>query len=265
MKKLFSCGALLSALVCSAARGGVTADLVMPGYNAGTLSNGYTNTAAALGGLDALAGDGVSDTSIMTPFNAPYATTRYVGMQGATGQLTLHLSAPISIAPGAKLGVHSGAGLQYDFNNPVIQNFPTAGNYTSTRTSTLKVSFDDVTFSTVAADHVFRNPSNFYDQGITDPGFTTTPGTHAADQFQPFLGTIASFNGKDWPGTLAVLNGSAGGDWFDLSGVGLTAVNYVQFDTSANQTMYVDAVVGVPEPGTLSLLGVGLLLLKRRR
>jgi hypothetical protein len=42
-------------------------------------------------------------------------------------------------------------------------------------------------------------------------------------------------------------------------------VNYVQFDTAGTQTMYVDAVVGVPEPGALSLLGLGLLLLKRRR
>ncbi|HEX4797383.1 MAG TPA: PEP-CTERM sorting domain-containing protein [Humisphaera sp.] len=263
-RKLLSLSALTGALICSSTKAGVTADSVTT-YIPGIIRSDYRTSSAALGGLSSDAGFG----SIVTPFNPAFSTTDIVGLQGDGGLLTLHLSAPITIAPGAALGVHAGTGLAGDFNGPIVQNQNPAADFNS-RISTLKVSFDGTTFVTVAADHTFTNPSNFYDQGITDPGFPTSPGTHAADQFKPFFNVddahpLARFDGKDWTGTLAALNGSAGGDWFDLSGVNLPAINFVQFDTAGTQTMYVDAVVGVPEPGSLSLLGLSLLLLRRRR
>ena len=68
-------------------------------------------------------------------------------------------------------------------------------------------------------------------------------------------------------GLLSVLDGSAGGTWFDLTNVALPEVNFVEFSvTGAGQTMFVDAVVAIPEPASLGavLLGAGALALRRR-
>jgi hypothetical protein len=67
---------------------------------------------------------------------------------------------------------------------------------------------------------------------------------------------------------LTLLDGSAGGVWFDLTGVALPGVNYVKFSVDEQDVqMYVDMVVAIPEPASLSLLIVGgiALALSRRR
>ena len=258
MKRTISVFATIVALCGAAAYANITASSVNL-YHAGGEGT-WINPNAALGGLTAQTGDG----SNLNPFDAAFSTDDLVGISGANGDLVLQLSAPIGIIPGAALGVHTASGLALDPNSPFFANSNPAQNYTNPRKSTLSVSQNGSDWFTIATDHLFSNPSNYYDQGVTDP-FQTTPGTHAADQFQPFFGSLSSFNGKDFPGTLAVLNGSAGGDWFDLSGLPISQVNYVQFATSANETMYVDSVAGVPEPTVLPLLAAGLLLMRRRR
>jgi hypothetical protein len=257
MKRTIPVFATLVALGGAAAHANVTASSVRF-YKPGAEPT-YTDRSAALGALSSDAGDG----SVLNPFNAEFSTTAIVGLSGSSGDLILQLSGPIDIAPGAALGVHTACGLNSNF--PTAVNFDPAENYTNPRTATLSVSKDGIAWTTIAANHLFTNPSNFYDQGVTDPYFQTTPGTDAAHQFQPFWGDLASFNSKDWPGTLAVLNGSAGGDWFDLSSLPISQVNYVQFATTGNELMYVDAVMGVPEPTTVPLLAAGLLLLRRRK
>jgi hypothetical protein len=95
----------------------------------------------------------------------------------------------------------------------------------------------------------------------------------AANLGQPFLGSLSSFNGLDWQQTLAVLNGSAGGTWLDLSGVKtangqpITGVNYIKFsvpvkppidpNTGNPELMMVDAVVGISgnSPRSISVTG----------
>jgi hypothetical protein len=112
----------------------------------------------------------------------------------------------------------------------------------------VSVSKDGVTWKSLGA-HEFDIPTNYYAAGITTPGYQPTPGTTVADFTKPFLGPASDFESKDWSGVLSTLNGSAGGDWLDLSGTGLDAVNYVRFDvTGAGQKMYVDSVVGIPVP-----------------
>ena len=94
-----------------------------------------------------------------------------------------------------------------------------------------------------------------------------TPGTTEADWSRPFTGTLASFNGQNWSGTLAVLDGSAGGTWLDVTGVLPQGANFVKFDVGADQQMFVDAVASspIPEPTMMTLLGLAGLVVRRRR
>ena len=128
------------------------------------------------------------------------------------------------------------------------------------------VSSDGLNFVSLG-DHTFTNPSNAYTD-VTQPT-PKTPGSVPADFSEPFTGTLSSFNNENLQQVLATLNGSGGGDWFDLSGTGLSGVDYVELETSDGETDYVNAVTAVsaaPEPTSAALLGVGVAsLLGRRR
>jgi hypothetical protein len=256
----------------------VSADNVVS-YTPGAVAQTYQNPQAALGGLSPtmnFSGSFVdsngntqsfTDNTILTPFNAAYNPDQIVGI-GAGGQLTLHLSGAVATT-GKTLGVHTGTGLidaSPNFSG-AGQNLPTASSYTDPRVSTVRVSFDGNRWVSLGSIN-FQIPSNYYDQGVTNPGFTTTPGTHVADLSQPFTAPLTDFDNRDWPGTLTLLNGSAGGDWLDLSSTGLPGVNFVQFivPAGAPDLMYVDAVAGVaiPEPASASLLLLSLPMLLRR-
>jgi hypothetical protein len=139
--------------------------------------------------------------------------------------------------------------------------------YTAVRQASISVSDDGNSWASLGLI-TFDLPTNYYSEGLNDPGYATIVGTKVADFSKPFLGTLSDFDGKDWPHVLDLLDGSAGGTWLDLSGTGLSQVDYVKFDVEAGQQMYVDSVVGVavPEPGVaLILLGAGLLGLRQRR
>ena len=229
---------------------------------------GYTTSAAALGLPTA-------DTTfgLLTPFNAAFDPSQIVGI-GAGGSLVLKLSEPVSTGAGLTLGVHAAVGLA-DYSYPNGQagdgspSFPLL--YTGPRTATLSVSSDDITFKPVGT-FTFDNPTNYYSQGIDTPGLQFVPddSNQVADFAQPFSGTSASFTNEGWTQVLSTLDGSAGGNWFNLSGLGLSSVSYVEFTVPDGDVMYVDSVVGdpvsVPEPATLAIFPVAsLLLLKRPR
>jgi hypothetical protein len=244
------------------AHAAVSADAVVQ-YSAGTAPAGYQTAAAALGELnpDTNAGNPFG-YSALTPFNATWQGTQMVGI-GAGGSLTLHLGATAS-----KIGVHTGVGLinQGPGNG---QNTSPASTYTNPRQSLVEVSADGVLFVPLGAV-TFDSPSNYFDQGITNPTFQDTPGTHAADFGKPFSSVLSDFDGKDWVGTLAVLGGSMGGEWLDVSSTLPAGANFVRFSVPLGQAdpMFVDAVavVPVPEPaGVLSVGALSALLLGRRR
>jgi len=274
LRYVLSAGAV--AALASSVFAGIHADSVVS-YTPGAISATYQTPSAALGELSPTMnfagsyqdGDGNTvnflDDSILTPFNAAYNPDQIVGI-GAGGALTLHLS-ETAATNGKTLGVHTASGL-IDLAWPSGQNLPQAANYTDPRVAEVRVA--KVLGNWVSLGVInFENPSNYYSQGITNPGSDSTAGTALADFSQPFLGKLADFDNQDWNGTLDVLNGSAGGQWLDLSGTGLDGVNYVQFVVApgASDLMYVDAVsaVAVPEPASLAMLVVPMLLMKRRR
>jgi hypothetical protein len=78
---------------------------------------------------------------------------------------------------------------------------------------------------------------------------------------------LSDFNGLTYPQMLTLLNGSAGGTWFDLTNVPLPGVRFVEFSVDpADDRMFVDAVVAVPEPiGGVAIAIAALIVTGRRR
>ena len=227
--------------------------LGLPATTVGGYYNGYYN-----------------DYSVITPFNAQYNPADFVGISGAGGSIEFQLSQSIA-TNGFTLSVQSGIGLYDATGNG--DNLPTAAYYNNPQNATVFVSQDGTHWVSLG-DTSFTIPTNVYTD-VSGP-YTNTPGTILADFAKPFTGTLASFNGESFQQTLATLNGSGGGTWFDLSGTGLSEVNYVMLETDADnmsdeadETMYVNEITGiaVPEPGS-GMLIIGLLsigAMRRRR
>lgn len=257
-------GAALSVLAANSAQAAlVTADLVVS-YTSGAVPNTFEGDPYDISG--ASLGLPAADTGygVLTPFNGAFARDQITGV-GAGGNLILHLSSPVSTA-GKTLGVHAAVGL-IDADYPYGQNLSTATPYTDPRVASVSVSHNGTTWVSLGMVE-FDIPTNYYTQGITSPGFQETQGTMVADFAKPFTGSLSDFDGENWAATLATLDGSAGGEWLDLSGTGLQEVNYVKFEVAEpGAKLFVDSVVGVavPEPTGLIVLLPAAALLRRRR
>jgi len=243
-----------TALLVSSARAGISANQVVD-YTSGTAVNSYwgaayNNPSAALGTPDQTqnvpnlydsGGNQIAfaDNSAITPFNASYNPQNVVAIQNAGGQLTLKLSAPVTIGSGAALGIHAAVGLE-DSAYPSGQNSNPATTYTDPRQADLQVSQDGSKWVDLG-DKTFDAPTNIF-ANATDP-IGDTPGTAPANVFQPFYGSLSSFNGEDFAQVLTTLNGSAGGNWFDLSTLSLTSIDYVRLSTGDGEKMFIDSVV----------------------
>lgn len=250
------------------ARAGITASQVVA-YQPGTVVNSYwgapyTNSSAALGTPDAtqnvpdIFSGGVqtafADNSAITPFNASYNPANVVAIQNSGGTITLQLSAPVVVGAGAEIGIHAAVGLN-DSSFPNGVNFNPANTYTNPRQADIQVG--DGTTWVDLGNKTFDAPTNIY-TNATDPT-GATPGTTAANFFQPFSGNLTSFNGENFAQVLATLNGSAGGTWFDVSGIALSQIDEVRLSTSDGEEMFLDSVVAtsagsitVPPPPPMS-------------
>jgi hypothetical protein len=206
-------------------------------YTPGAAPSGYQDSTAALGKPVADTGFG-----ILTPFNAAWQGSHILAV-GAGGSVTLHLPKTAAFA-GNSLGIHAGVGI-IDEDWPNGQAGNPAAVYTNPRMAHLAVSQDGMTWVDLGAT-LFSNPTNFYAEGVTTPGYQTTAGTTEVDWSKPFTGTVASFNGENWTQMLGTLAGSAGGTWLTMSVASLAGINFVRFTVppSATDPMYVDAVVG---------------------
>jgi hypothetical protein len=221
----------------------------------------YENPAAALGGLNPVAGSFGGTTLYLTPFDPAFAPSDLVEI-GAGGSLVLKLAQTASTT-GYTVGVHTGFGL-LDVNYPSGTNANPASYLNSAlRRADVQVSADGVNWGNLGTI-TFDNPSNFDAGTATDPEGLSPGVGPAADPGKPFLGNLNSFNGLDWQDTLKTLNGSAGGTWLNLTGVKdgngnpIADVNYIKFVVPSNppldphtgnpEIMVVDAVVGTSGP-----------------
>lgn len=258
---LFSAAAL--AIASSSAHAGIFAD-AWTSYAQGTIDPAfatYSNPTTALEKPN----DDVNVNmpwgyGALTPSNATWQDIDMVGI-GAGGHLVLHLGRTASM-----IGVHAGVGL-IDVNWPNGDLLDPAFPYTAPRSASVSVSADDITYFPLGHS-TFELPTNFYDQGISSPSNATSPGTHEANFAQPFTGTLADFSGLDWAQTLTLLDGSAGGTWFDVTGVLPGGANFIRFDVGDNEIMFVDAVAtqAIPEPSIgLMLVAPAMLAMRRCR
>ena len=155
-----------------------------------------------------------SDTGfgILTPFNAAFSSDQIVGI-GAGGSMVLKLSARPVAASGFAIGVHAGVGMD-DYNYPDGQ----AGDgsaaepliYTYLRQADVMVGQQvgqSINWFDLGST-TFDIPTNYFTQGVTEPGGQFTDGTAVANFAQPFTGTSAGFENLDWTGILSDLNGS---------------------------------------------------------
>lgn len=214
----------------------------------------YTNPNSALGAPTTFIGYQNSD-----PFNAPYDAAQLVSV-GAGGSLTLHFNTPIQNTGANPFGldftIFGNAGfVDADYPNGIADGSLYGAN-------------EGVTQVSVSADGV-----NFY---LLNPALApTVDGLFPADSsgnFQlpvnPAL-TAGDFAGKDLNGIRALYNGSGGGTSYDISwaqGAALVSISYVRINVLSGKSE-IDAVVTVPEPGTVSLgvLGLGAFLFARRK
>jgi hypothetical protein len=240
-------------------------------YNAGAVVSGYdaSGGTAALGLptaiVDDYGGPDYDQAEYLTPFDAAWTPDEKVGI-GPGGSLTLQMSTPIA-TNGYTLGIHTGVGLE-DTSYPSGQNSSPAGVYTNPITADLSVSSNGTNWVDLG-NVAFTEPTNYYSD-ISGP-YSTTPGSQVANFAKPFIqptdDPLGVFDGENFAQTIASLNGSAGGTWFDLSGTGLSSVDFVRFTVGDDQNMFVDAVTGIPLPEPSAMLGslLAALMLRRRR
>ena len=254
----------LISIAAGRASAGVIANQVID-YTQGATTSSAVNSNSALGPITGNTGYGS-----VTPFNPPYSASQIV-VVGAGGQITVKMASPLMGAtPGATLGVFSNNGIDDTSGNGsgLAGNPAVTFNDPAHPTAIVSVSSDGANYIPLNNGNpiVFANPTNYYADG---PAFTNdkqSPGTIAANQFQPFTGTLASFNGETYSQILTTLNGSAGGTWLDISGAGLAAINDIRFNVPAGDTFVLDSVAAVPEPVTmLPLLGFTTLIGRRKR
>lgn len=236
-------------------------------YTPGDVLADYRNAAASLGKPSEFnPGEPLFDIppTVLTPFNAAFDPDDIVGI-GQGGHLVLELGQTAPTGAGYTLGVHAGVGLTDDDwpNGTIIGS---AETYTTARQADVRVSYDGQAWVELGSDVTFDAPTNWWAQGIATPGAEETSGTIEADFARPWLGSLSDFDDSDWQQVLATLDGSAGGTWFDLTAIDLPGVNYVEFTVpDAGESIFIDAVVAIPEPALLAPTLLGLLALRRRR
>jgi hypothetical protein len=235
-------------------------------YTPGTARDDFRNAPAALG---LPAGD--TTFGALTPFNPPFSNSQIV-IVGAGGELTLRLSSPVAPLPGAapELGVFVNNGLVDVSPGGTGTADSPASTFSPAPAARVSVSEDGTRFVPLTAGPLdlttFGNPTNFYTDTHID-NYSAPLGTAAADFSKPFSGTLSSFDGLTYEQMVTLLDGSAGGNWLDVSGTGLSSVRYVRFEVPAdsNARLVLDAVTAVPEPGAALLVFAPLAALLRRR
>lgn len=245
----------LCAAVPTASAGPWAAELIA--YNPGLGPEpGYTNGAAALGGVSTYTGE-APWAGPVTMFNAPYLTDQIVSI-GPGGSLVVKFDMPVANRPGEDLVIYGNAGFVDPVWDDSTLDLGVPAALYGADGAQVEVSPDGATWLTVtgAADSLFP----------TQP-WKDTVSTLPADFSKPMPAglTLSDFDGLSFADALALYDGSAGGTAFDISATGWTEIEYVRVSYQGLFNAEIDAIRAVPEPGTLGLMALGALTWLRRR
>jgi hypothetical protein len=233
----------------------------------------YNTSAAAIGSPARFINDS-SFPSVVSPFSPPYLRDQIVSI-GEGGELTLRLSnyaLPLATAP--QIGVFSNVGVvDPNYTGQAGSPATTFG----TDSAKVEVSPDGVTWISLGKI-AFDIPTNGYTD-LANP-YAGAPGSALTDFQQPFIGSLSDFSGLKYSNggsdMLALLGGSGGGKWLDLTGTGLAKVGFIRFsvadDGNSNTKLHFEldgvsishAALGgatVPEPASVVLVAELLMLL----
>jgi len=292
LRRFFVAGAAGAALLFSIqrARGAVFAQYVPGSYTQGTFSSSYElqfnnplivnptldapNAQTAGGNPAGLTGQpGFTEfafPSIVSPFSPPYDTDQLVTL-GIGGSITLHFPQTINVTAAPTIGVFTGAGL-FDTSSDGSGLADSSGDAFVSYQAIVNVSKDGATWKSLGL-LTFGNPENYYNNAVTPYDDSAPANPSVADYGKPFTGTDLSFANENFQQIITTLNGSAGGNWLDLSASGLSQVNYIQFTEPNGQVpdgtlLALQAVTvseNLPEPACAAGLLVCAGLLARRR
>lgn len=242
MRKGFALAALLAPQVFGAVALGQIQAVSVLSYDPGETSELRLESSAALGGITTDTGPSWA----VNPFNSPFSGDDIVVIGGG-GHLTLQLSEAIP-ANGRHLGVFSTNGyIDLEPEGKGLMGNPPAP-FTKPWGAIVSVSADGDDWRLLNNGQViaFANPTNAFLDTDVD-GWAQPIGSAPANPAKPFLGTPDDLAGLNYGQIRTTLNGSAGGDWLDLSSAGLASVSYVRFDVPVGGgEMAIDAISGLP-------------------
>lgn len=251
-----------------------------PGTSTIGAFNSYLNPDRALGEADRIVGVFGGTPSLVTPYNGPFSPDDLVFI-GSGGQITLeldHYATPITGA--TEIGIFTS-----QFIN---QSAPSSASgdtllFNGDQAGIIRVSEDGQNWVTLGGGALIdlNTPTTGYVFPDAIPTWSSgNPADYDESHYTtPFTGTL-DFNSLDAfeQARAAAYGTTAGGNWLDLSGLGLSRIGYLQIERpgTADQAVAIrldaiylsgDAVGAViPEPATLALLaigGVGALLRRR--
>jgi len=223
-------------------------------YSPGTgVAGAYADPAAATLGLN-------GDTSYggLNPFNPPF-NPGDIAIVGGGGELTLHMALPVP-TNGFNLGVYSNNGMVDVSSDGSGQADSAADLFSAPSQAIVSVSHDGVNFVTLnqGAPITFDAPTNYYLESEIS-GYFQPLGTVAANQSQPWLGNLSSLSNKTYDQIKQSFNGSAGGNWLDLSSSKLPDISYVRFDVPAGDSRLAIDSVGALHEAAAAIAGEAVI------
>ncbi len=199
-------------------------------YDAGATPASFGDTIfnqarAALGPPERFTGELSNFPGQVTPFNPPFEVNEIVSV-GEGGRITLRLSHyVVPQSQGPELGVFTNVGL-WDRDYP--------NGFVGAPVATFGVDVAEISVSEFGVHWVSLGSQTF--DGVAN-GYLDASGTLVSDFQQPFLHSVAQFQGLSYRAEsgndiLAALDGSGGGKWIDISSTGLEKVGFVRFQVS---------------------------------
>jgi hypothetical protein len=199
------------------------------------------NPYAAVGKPGEIVGAGTGFDSLLSPFN-PHYEEGEITQIGEGGDLTLRLGRGATVSPGTReIGIFTNTGLlDGDFPNGL-----NAGSFGIDAVE-IAVSADGLSWRSLGSITCDFPSSAFTD--APGPFHDDAAGLTRSDYAKAHSLQLSDINGLSHPEILALLGGSAGGTWLDLSPSGLDQVGYIRFhvpddgDAGTENTFELDAL-----------------------